>query len=77
VEVLAMAAEQEDRIDQMTRDQARLLDNLRQFRRLRVVGGAGSGKTWMALEQARRLARDGERVALLATRAAWAAASSA
>ena len=65
VEVLSMAAEQEDRIDQMTRDQARLLDHVRQFRRLRVVGGAGTGKTWMALEQARRLARDGERVALL------------
>jgi superfamily I DNA and RNA helicase len=65
VEVLATAAEQEDRIEQMTQDQARLLDHLRHFRRLRVVGGAGSGKTWMALEQARRLARDGERVALL------------
>jgi hypothetical protein len=49
VEVLALAAEHEDRIDQMTRDQAGLLDHLRQFRRLRVVGGAGSGKTWMAL----------------------------
>ena len=65
IEVLARAAEQEDRIDQMTRDQARLLDHLGHFRRLKVVGGAGSGKTWMALEQARRLARGGERVALL------------
>ncbi len=27
-------------------------------------GGAGSGKTWLAVEQARRLTRDGKRVAL-------------
>lgn len=32
---------------------------------MRVIGGAGSGKTWMALEQARRLVHDGERVALV------------
>ena len=64
-EHLALAAQHEDRIDQLTRDQARQFEHLRQFRRLRVVGGAGSGKTWMALEQTRRLVRDGERVALV------------
>ncbi len=49
----------------MTRDQSRTLDALSEVRRMRVVGGAGSGKTWLALEQARRRARAGERVALL------------
>ena len=65
VDALTAAAAHHDRIDQLTRDQARILDALRQHTRLRVVGGAGSGKTWLALEQARRRARSGERVALL------------
>lgn len=64
-EHLAAAAAHEDRLEQMTRDQGRILDYLRKARRLRVVGGAGSGKTWLALEQARRRARAGESVALL------------
>ncbi len=62
---LLAAAEHDQRVEQMTRDQARLLDLLRYQRRVRVVGGAGSGKTWLALAQARRLARAGERVALV------------
>ncbi|MDO8108339.1 NERD domain-containing protein [Isoptericola sp. b441] len=65
VEALALAAQHEDAIEQMTRDQAKLLDALRNLNRMRVVGGAGSGKTWMALEVARRRARAGERVALV------------
>jgi hypothetical protein len=65
VDALAGAAEAEDRLDQLTRDQATLLDHLQAFRRLQVVGGAGTGKTWLALEQARRRARAGDRVALL------------
>jgi len=65
VDVLIAAAEHEDRIDQLTREQAHLLDALRNQNRMRVIGGAGSGKTWLALEQARRRAAAGERVALL------------
>ncbi|GIG30222.1 nuclease [Cellulomonas marina] len=65
VEVLATAAQFEDRVEQMTQDQARMLDTLRSFERLRIIGGAGSGKTWLALEQARRRAAAGERVALV------------
>ncbi|WP_251149759.1 NERD domain-containing protein [Cellulosimicrobium sp. Marseille-Q4280] len=64
-EHLALAAQHETRLEQMTRDQSRTLDALSGVRRMRVVGGAGSGKTWLALEQARRRARSGERVALL------------
>lgn len=65
VDVLARAAEHEDHLDQLTHDQARLLDLFREHRRLQVLGAAGTGKTWLALEQARRLSRAGERVALL------------
>jgi hypothetical protein len=64
-EQLARAAEHEQRVDQMTRDQASILEKLRHHRRLKIIGGAGSGKTWLALEQARRLVRAGERVALV------------
>jgi len=63
--LLSAAEEHEQRVDQMTRDQARTLDNLRYHRRLKVIGGAGTGKTWLALEQARRLAGQGQKVALL------------
>ena len=63
--LLSAAEEHEERVAQMTRDQYRTLDNLRYHRRLKVIGGAGTGKTWLALEQARRLAVQGERVALV------------
>ena len=65
LDLLSEAAAHEDRIEQLTRDQARILDMLRAHSRLRVIGGAGSGKTWLALEQARRRAKAGESVALL------------
>ncbi|NKX52132.1 NERD domain-containing protein, partial [Arthrobacter deserti] len=61
----AEAAEHEARSDQLTRDQGRILDLLRYQKRARIIGGAGSGKTWLALEQTRRLTRQGKRGALL------------
>jgi len=42
-----------------------LLDSLAANRHLLVRGGAGSGKTWLALEQARRWAEAGKRVLML------------
>ncbi len=63
--LLSQAEEHEQRVDQMTRDQVRTLDSLRHHTRLAVVGGAGTGKTWLALEQAERLSANGQRVALL------------
>jgi len=63
--LLAMAEEHEQRVDQLTRDQASVLGSFRYQPRLSVIGGAGTGKTWLALEQARRLAKDGQRVALM------------
>ena len=58
-------AEHEHQCDLLTAQQARVLDMVRLNRRVEVRGGAGSGKTWLAVEQARRLAKAGERVALL------------
>jgi hypothetical protein len=63
--LLSDAEEHEKRVDQMTRDQAKVLASFKYHRRLKVIGGAGTGKTWLALEQARRLAKAGERVALV------------
>ena len=63
-DVVALAAEREQVVEQLTHDQAIILGATRLLHRVEVRGGAGSGKTWLALEQARRLARSGERVAL-------------
>ena len=63
--LLAWVEENEAYVDQLTRDQARVMRILRQQRRLKVIGGAGTGKTWLALEQARQLAAGGEQVALV------------
>jgi len=63
-DVVALAAEREQITEQLTHEQAAILDATKLLRRVEVRGGAGSGKTWLALEQARRLARSGERVAL-------------
>jgi superfamily I DNA/RNA helicase len=49
----------------VTRDQRAILKVLRHQRRLKVSGGAGTGKTWLALEQAKRLSKAGEKVALV------------
>jgi hypothetical protein len=63
--LLSWAEENEAYVDQLTRDQAKVGRILREQRRLKVIGGAGTGKTWLALEQARYLAAGGERVALV------------
>lgn len=64
-DLLATLHEREAECDLLTRDQARVLDWLRANRRVEVRGGAGSGKTWLALEKARRLTLEGERVAVM------------
>jgi phosphoglycolate phosphatase-like HAD superfamily hydrolase len=63
--LLSWVEENEAYVDQLTRDQAKVARILREQRRLKIIGGAGTGKTWLALEQARRLATGGERVALV------------
>lgn len=57
--VASRLAEQEARRLVLTTDQIRVLDFLRSHRRVAVSGGAGTGKTVLALEKARRLASEG------------------
>ncbi|MGE2732505.1 NERD domain-containing protein [Mycolicibacterium vaccae] len=63
--VVARALENEDAADMLTEHQSVILDAIRLLHRVEIRGGAGSGKTFLALEQARRLARDGKRVAVV------------
>lgn len=61
----ADAVEHEQRSDQLAMQQVDVLDLLSRQKRFTVIGGAGTGKTVLAAEQARRLAQDGKRVALV------------
>ncbi|WP_035775444.1 NERD domain-containing protein [Arthrobacter sp. H5] len=54
----------EDLQDQLTERQSVLLAATRGISRIRFSGGAGSGKTWLAIAKARQLCRDGRRVGL-------------
>ena len=49
----------------LTEEQNDLLDMFDEFNRVAVKGAAGTGKTLVAMEKARRLAEDGKRVLLL------------
>ena len=57
--VSSRLADQEARRVVLTKDQMRVLDFLQSHRRVAVSGGAGTGKTLLALEKARRLASEG------------------
>lgn len=48
----------------LTQEQVHVLKALRRNRRFVITGGAGTGKTVLAIEQARRLAREGVKVLL-------------
>jgi hypothetical protein len=62
---MAEVHEHEQRAAQLAQQQVDVLDLLSLQRSFTVIGGAGTGKTGLALEQARRLAKDGKRVALV------------
>lgn len=62
--ISSQLADQEVRRLVLTKDQIRVLDFLRSHRRVAVSGGAGTGKTVLALEKARRLASEGFRTLL-------------
>lgn len=58
------AAEEQAHI-QLTEQQANILDLLRGRRRVAIAGGAGTGKTLLALEKSRRLAAEGFKTLLV------------
>jgi hypothetical protein len=64
-DVIAESEERHAEAQRLTELQAMILTATRLLNRVEIRGGAGSGKTWLALEQARRLGADGKRVALL------------
>jgi ATP:corrinoid adenosyltransferase len=64
-ELIANLHEREAECDLLTHEQAKVLDMLADNPRVEVRGGAGSGKTWLALEKARRMTAAGQRVALM------------
>ena len=64
-DLIGESAEREDEVERLSAEQAVILKAARLLNRVEVRGGAGSGKTWLAVEQARRLSREGKRVALI------------
>lgn len=58
------AAQDDSEIVRLTEEQFRVLDFLNRQRRAAIGGCAGSGKTFLAVEKARRLAREGYRTLL-------------
>lgn len=58
------AQEDEAAQDHLTERQSVLLQATRSLPRIRFTGGAGSGKTWLAVEKARMLSKEGKRVGL-------------
>lgn len=58
------AQEDEDAQDHLTERQSVLLQATRSLPRIRFTGGAGSGKTWLAVEKAKLLSKQGKRVGL-------------
>ena len=61
----AQVADHDEVAERLSAEQGRLLDAMALLNRVEVRGGAGTGKTWLAVEQARRLAASGKRVALV------------
>lgn len=59
------ASEISDRADALSREQAKLISILRHQNRAEISGGAGSGKTYLALHKARALTQAGKKVALM------------
>ncbi|MDV2977998.1 UNVERIFIED_CONTAM: NERD domain-containing protein [Actinomycetes bacterium ARC8] len=60
----AQAMSNEDIQETLTARQSILLSCTRSLNRVQFLGGAGSGKTWMALRKAKELAKEDKRVGL-------------
>ncbi len=61
----ALIADEERRLVELTNQQIAAMQMFRLFPRLKISGCAGSGKTLLAVAEARRLAAEGRRVLLL------------
>lgn len=61
-DLIGEIAERADAVDFLTEQQVGILRGLQHHPRVVVRGGAGTGKSFLAVEQARRLARAGQRV---------------
>ena len=61
-EILARTEARLRHSDELAATQANLLSIVRNNPRIEITGSAGTGKTWLAIEQARRWAQMGERV---------------
>lgn len=64
-EVAARTAARLRHVEQLTAEQSALLSVVRNNRLLEITGSAGTGKTWLAMEQAQRWASEGLRVAFV------------
>ena len=64
-ELLGALAEREHAVEKLTAQQSGILRQLRSNPRILVRGGAGTGKSFLAVDQARRLSREGQRVAFV------------
>src|SRR5690606_20615950 len=58
-------ARERRKIDELTLTQYRILRQLKQHKRAAIVGGAGTGKTMLAIEKAAQLAETGAKVLFL------------
>ncbi len=60
--IVEQFAQENRKIEELTRQQFRILNVLRYQRRAAIIGGAGTGKTLLAIEKAARLAESGLQV---------------
>lgn len=72
--IVELFARENRKIEALTQQQFKILNMLRYQRRAAIIGGAGTGKTLMAIEKATQLAENGLRVLLVcynSNLAAW------
>lgn len=72
--IVEMFAQENRKIEELTRQQFKIINILRYQKRAAIVGGAGTGKTLMAMEKAAQLAESGLRVLIVcynANLASW------
>ncbi|MCH9815497.1 MAG: NERD domain-containing protein [Actinomycetia bacterium] len=64
-QLLRRAEAVEEQVGLLTQEQFQLLDYIQKMPRAEITGGPGTGKTWLAVEQARRWCEAGKRVGFI------------